>query len=103
MGLLSHDNKPHNILHRGTTCTVYFICKSRTNKTGSISSDTRNSRRQKPKNKKVAKVNESKQCMEGGLKQEPVEYGVSMSSPQLTSLIILDDRDNMSFLVLFTL
>ncbi len=27
-------------VHRGTTSTVYFICKSRTNKTGSISRDT---------------------------------------------------------------
>ncbi len=32
--------------------------------------------------KKVTKVNESKQCMEGGLPEEPVEYGVSMPSPQ---------------------
>ncbi len=30
--------------------------------------------------KKVTKVNQSKQCME----EEPVEYGVSMPSPQLT-------------------
>ncbi len=34
--------------------------------------------------KMVTKVNESKQCMEGGLQEEPVEYGVSMPSPQLT-------------------
>ncbi len=34
--------------------------------------------------KKVTKVNESKQCMEGGLQEQPVEYGVSMPSPQLT-------------------
>ncbi len=62
---------------RGTTFTVYFICKSRTNKTGSISKDTRSSRRQMPMNQKVTKVNESKQCMEG-LQEEPVENGVSM-------------------------
>ncbi len=31
--------------------------------------------------KKVTKVNESKQCMEGGLQEEPVEYGVLMPSP----------------------
>ncbi len=36
-------------VRRGTTSTVYFICKSRTNKTGSISRDTRSSRRQRPK------------------------------------------------------
>ncbi len=34
--------------------------------------------------KKITKVNESKQCMEGDLQEEPVEYGVSMPSPQLT-------------------
>ncbi len=34
--------------------------------------------------KKVTKVNESKQCMEEGLQEEPVEYGVSIPSPQLT-------------------
>ncbi len=33
--------------------------------------------------KKVPKVNENKQCMEGGLQEEPIEYGVSMPSPQL--------------------
>ncbi len=33
---------------------------------------------------KVTKVNESKQCMEGGLQEEPVECGVSMPSSQLT-------------------
>ncbi len=33
--------------------------------------------------KKVTRINESKQCMEGGLQEEPVEYGVSMPS-QLT-------------------
>ncbi len=32
--------------------------------------------------KKVTKVNESKQCMEGDLQEEPVKYGVSMPSPQ---------------------
>ncbi len=37
-----------------------------------------------PRIKKVTKVNESKQCMEGGLQEEPVEYGVLMPSPQLT-------------------
>ncbi len=61
-------------VRRGTTSTVYFICKSRTNKTGSISRDTRSSRRQMPKNIKVTKVNEIKQCMEGGLQEEPVEF-----------------------------
>ncbi len=35
-------------------------------------------------NQKVTKINESKQCIEGGLQQEPFEYEVSMSSPQLT-------------------
>ncbi len=30
--------------------------------------------------KKVTEVNESKQCMEGGLQEEPVEYQVSMPS-----------------------
>ncbi len=34
--------------------------------------------------KKVTKVNESNQCMEGGLQEELVEYGVSMPTPQLT-------------------
>ncbi len=34
--------------------------------------------------KKATKVNERKQCMEGGLQEEPVEYGVIMPSPQLT-------------------
>ncbi len=34
--------------------------------------------------KKVTKVNESKQCMEGGLQEETVEYGVLMHSPHLT-------------------
>ncbi len=34
--------------------------------------------------KNVTKVNESKQCMEGGLKEEPVEYGISIPSSQLT-------------------
>ncbi len=48
-------------VHRRTTSNVYFICKSRTNKTGSISRDTRNSRRKRIK--KVTKVNESKQSM----------------------------------------
>ncbi len=71
-------------VRRGTTSIVYFICKSRTNKTGSISRDTRSSRRQRPKNQKVTKVNESKQSMEGGLQEDSVEYGVSMPSPQLT-------------------
>ncbi len=33
--------------------------------------------------KKVTKINESKQCMEG-LQEEPVEFGVLMPSPQLT-------------------
>ncbi len=37
--------------------------------------------------KKVTKVNESKQCMEGGLQEEPVEYGVLMPSPQLTQQV----------------
>ncbi len=32
----------------------------------------------------VTKVNESKQCMEGGLQEEPVTYGVSRPSPKLT-------------------
>ncbi len=34
--------------------------------------------------KKVTKVNESKQCMEGGLQEEPIEYGVLMPSPEHT-------------------
>ncbi len=34
--------------------------------------------------KKETKVNESKQCMEGGLQEKPVECGVSMPSPQPT-------------------
>ncbi len=34
--------------------------------------------------KKVTKFNESKQCMEGGLQKELIEYGVSMPSHQLT-------------------
>ncbi len=38
---------------RGTTSTGYFMCKSRTNKTGLISKDTRSNRRQRPKNQKV--------------------------------------------------
>ncbi len=33
---------------------------------------------------KVTKINESKQFMEGGLQEEPVDYRVPMSSPQLT-------------------
>ncbi len=32
--------------------------------------------------KKVTKVNKSKQCMEGGLQEEPVDYGVLMPSSQ---------------------
>ncbi len=32
----------------------------------------------RPKNKKLTKVNESMQCMERGLQEEPVEYGVLM-------------------------
>ncbi len=34
--------------------------------------------------KKVTNVKESKQCMARGVLKEPVEYGVSMSSPHLT-------------------
>ncbi len=30
--------------------------------------------------KKVTKINDSKECMEGGLLEEPVEYGVSIPS-----------------------
>ncbi len=42
-----HTITNHTIyVRRGTTSTVYFIFKSRTNKTGSISRDTRRSRRQ---------------------------------------------------------
>ncbi len=37
--------------------------------------------------KKVTKVKESKQCMEGGLQEEPVEFGVSMPSSQLTQQV----------------
>ncbi len=59
MRLLSHDNKLHNYIHRGTTSTVFFICKSRTNKAISTSGDTRSIRR--PINKKVTKMNECKQ------------------------------------------
>ncbi len=70
-------------VRRGTTSTVYFIFKSRTNKTGLISRDARSSRRIK----KITKVNESKQCMEGGLQAESVEYGVSMPSLQLTQQV----------------
>ncbi len=35
-------------------------------------------------NQKGNTINESKQCMEGGLQEELFEYEVSMSSPQLT-------------------
>ncbi len=79
-----HTITNHTIyMCRGTTSTVYFICKSRTNKTGSISRDSivaagDNGQRIK----RVTKVTESKQCMEGGLQEEPVEYGVSVPSPQ---------------------
>ncbi len=38
------------------------MCKSRTDKTGSISVDTRMILRQKPMIKKVTKVKDSKQC-----------------------------------------
>ncbi len=49
-----------------------FICKSRTtNKTGSTSVDTRNSRTQKPLNRKCNQ-NGHKQAMEKGLKEEPL-------------------------------
>ncbi len=34
--------------------------------------------------KTVTKINESKQSMERGLQEEPIEYGVSMHSPQFT-------------------
>ncbi len=37
--------------------------------------------------KKVTKINESKQCMEGSLQEEPAEYGVLMPSPQLTQQV----------------
>ncbi len=41
MGLLSHRSKPNNICTSMVhTFTVYFICKSSTNKTGSTSADT---------------------------------------------------------------
>ncbi len=42
-----HTITTHAIhVHRGTTSTVYFICKSKTNKTGLTLVDTRSSRRQ---------------------------------------------------------
>ncbi len=61
-GVQRHDNTSyiwgcyHMITHptiyirRGTTSTVYFMYKSRTNKTGSTSGDTRRSRRQRSMN-----------------------------------------------------
>ncbi len=39
-------------IHRGTTSTVYFICKSRRNKTELTSVDTRTSRMPRPMNQK---------------------------------------------------
>ncbi len=73
MELLSHDNKPHNI-HTN-------ISYASPEKKRSISRNTRSSRRQMLKNQKGNKVNESKQCMERGLQEEPVGYGVMMPSP----------------------
>ncbi len=37
--------------------------------------------------KKVTKVNESKQYMEGGLQEEPVKHQTLMPSPQLTQQV----------------
>ncbi len=82
-----HTIKSHILyIRKGTTSTVYFICKCRTNTTGSILRDTRRSRRQRSINKKVTKVNESKQCMERGLQEEPVKYVVSMPSGRSNTL-----------------
>ncbi len=66
-------------VHRGTTSTVYFICKSRTNKAGLTSEDTRSSRRQRPKNQKGNK-SERMSAMEIGVEEELVEYGVLITS-----------------------
>ncbi len=64
---------------RGITSTVYFICKSRPNKAGLTLGDTRSSRRQRPMDKKVTKMRQSKQWKEGS-HEEPVEYGVFITS-----------------------
>ncbi len=51
-------------VYKGTTSTVYLNCKSRSNKTGSTSLDTRTNQKQRPVNQKGQKVNENKQWKE---------------------------------------
>ncbi len=78
MGLLSHDNKQHNICTYISYASLEQTRQDRYQETLEAAGD------KCQRIKKVTNVNENKQCMEGGLQEEPVEYGVSMPSPQFT-------------------
>ncbi len=89
-------------VRRGTTSTVYFICKCRTNKTDRYQDRLYAAGDKGQRIHKVTKLNQSKQSMEGGLQEEPVEYGVSMPSPQLSLLFLIVYRSFNTIIVRFT-
>ncbi len=71
-------------VHRGTTSTVFFYASPEQTRQDRYQETLEAAGDKGQRIKKVTKVNKSKQCTEGGLQEEPVEYGVSMPSPQLT-------------------
>ncbi len=71
-------------IHRGTTSTIYFICKSWQTRQAQYQETLEAVGDKGQRIKKVTKVDKSKQCMNRGLQEEPVGYGVSMPSPQVT-------------------
>ncbi len=84
MMLLSHDNKPYNIptIEGPPPLNISYVSPEQTRHDqyqGTLEAVGNKGQRIK----KVTNVNESKQCMEEGLQEEPVEYGVLMTSPQL--------------------
>ncbi len=84
-----HTITNHTIyLHRGTTSTVYITYASPEHTQQDRYQETQEAAGDNGQRiKKVTKVNESKQCMERGIQEEPVEYGVSMPSTESTYLI----------------
>ncbi len=81
MGLLSHDNKTTQYTYVEGQPPLYISYASPEKTSHDRFQETLEAAGDKClRIKKVTIVNESQQCMEGGLQEEPVEYGVSMPS-----------------------
>ncbi len=67
-----HTITNHTIyVRRGTTSTVYFICNPEQTRQDQYQETLEEAGDKGQRIKKVTKINESKQCMEGGFLNEP--------------------------------